>query len=1134
MRFITRTARALGVLMLSAGLPFVHASATNLTSIDIYQEAEIGKNSLKSILDKLKAKFQVNFAYMEEVNDQVLVQMPESNDLTQVLESLSSQTGYSFQLMGKSVLITLSKSGDESKKIIPVKGQVTDENGEAIIGAAVKVKGTNTGTITDISGNFELGVPSQSAILIVSFVGYQAKEVKIGNQTSFAIQLKEDAKQLEEVVVIGYGKQSKTRVTGAISSVKSEDLSKYTAGSFDQQLVGKMSGVMVSENAAAPGQDAQIVIRGTSTLTAGTNPLIVVDGMPLSEGTSLNDIPASSIASVDVLKDAASAAIYGSRASNGVILITTKKGSKGRAQLSFDYYTGIQQSAGGIEFANAYESARYFTHARDYGYVSKDPANRSEIDDVATRKANGASKREFRLNYLEPYLNGEEGLTDTNWSDELLRSAPVSNYSLSLNGGNDKTDYFANVSYFDQEGIVLTSGQQRYNANVSLRSKLSDRVEFGVNLNAAYTKVNDLKVGGFDEDPINMLWATYPFFSPYNEDGSLNIGAQHQANGPEDGALLENPVAMLENTKRVENRFRTFGNAYMQLELLKNLVYKTSVGTDFSSNHYDYFSPNTIGAYRQPFPNKQAKSWEKNSHYFNYLFEHIMTYANSFGDHDINLMAGATMQREDGVSTSVSGTGIADNNIDNIAGASSFGVTSDRYAWTQISYLARVQYYYKNRYQLSVAARRDGSSRFGDNTKWAVFPSISGGWIISEETFFPKQDFLTYLKLRANWGMTGNNQIGSYGSKALVTSSDYVMNGTLQPGFAATTAPNPNLSWETNTSSNFGFDVQLLSKVNFSVNYYQSTTTDLLLSVPVPEHSGYSKSLQNVGSMRNKGFELELNAVELNAGEFTFGFNANLTTNQNEILSLAPGQEQILTGYNSSFLTEVGGPLAQMIGYKVTGVYKDQESIEATPHLKGTIPGDYMVEDVNGDGIINADDKVALGTYEPKLFYGFGANMSYRNFDLSFAFNGIEGRKIFDQPVMQANTGEGFAVPTKDYVNNYYHPEFNPDGKYAQPNMGNFSSARKNTRGNSMDVLDADYLRLRNIQLAYKLPEAVLTKLNLSAARVYVAANNPLTFTKYAGANPDGKVTANLEQGSVNAIPHPVVKSYMVGMNLTF
>lgn len=1126
MKFSSKFSSALRIFFLLGVLTMSSYSHANGIIEEEKIEGRVEKVKLKDYLAQAELKFNVHFSYTNNIDDEKWILAHELETLDAFTSVLKSEGVTSKKIGNNIILIPVEK---ENQQEIKIQGEVLDAGGEAIIGASVLIKGTHVGSITDIDGRFSLMVPSSNTILLVSYVGFLSKEVEVGAGTNLRIQLEENTKELEEVVVIGYGSQSKEEVTGAISSVRSDELQNYAASGIDQQMVGKMAGVLISENNAAPGQNAQITIRGTSSLTAGTNPLIVVDGMPLSEGTSLNDIPPSSIASIDVLKDAASSAIYGSRASNGVIMITTKQGYQGKTKVSFDYYTGIQQAAALVEYADAYETAQFFTDARDWGYVSKDPLKRSIHDSPATRAANGASKREYRLHYVDPYLRGEEGLTNTKWSDHLFQDAPISNYSVSLNGGNDKTSFFTNVAYMEQEGIIPTTGMERFTANLNLRTKLNDRVEAGMSMNTAYSVIRE----GSDNATGN-LWIAYPFFSPYNADGSINIGDQHEANAPEDGALQENPLAILTHTKDITTRFRTFGNAYASVEILDGLKYKISAGMDYNAEFNDFYSPNSIGGYRQPFPTKPAEAKELNDKYFNYLFEHILTYNKSVGDHDLNALAGMTMQREDGYRTNVIGRGMVDDNVDNIGGASSYNVNAYRYTWTQLSYLGRLQYSYKGKYQVALAARADGSSRFGDNSKWGFFPSVSGGWIMSKEDFFPEQEVLTFVKLRANWGQTGNNQIGAYGSKALVTQTDYIFGGALHPGYASTTAPNPNLSWETNDSYNIGVDMQLINKISLSANFYNSITTDLLLEVPVPEHSGYSTSLQNIGSLRNNGFELELSGYDFAIGNVKVGFNANITTNNNEILSLAPGQEQIITGYNGTFRTAVGGPMAEMIGYDVIGVYKDQGEIDNSAHLQGTLVGDYIVRDVNGDGVIDENDMVGLGTYEPNFHYGFGANVNYKGFDFSFAFNGIQGRKVFDQDLMQSNTGEGFAIPTKHYYDNYYHPEHNPNGTLAQPNMGNFSAARKNTRGSSVDIVSGDYLRLRNVTLGYSLPKSVLSRLNIAGLRVYATANNPLTITSFKGTNPDGAVSSNLQQGAIGGIPHPVVKSYLLGANLKF
>ncbi len=1110
------------------------------------------KQPLGAVLAELEKSADVRFVYSPQVvrARQRVSLNARNQSLASVLETIFRQTNITWDIVGGQIVLKRNPEGRALKNAeLPetelladmaartVTGTVTDAaTRDPLPGVSIILKGSARGTTTDAAGKFSLSIPDEASTLTCSYIGYEPQDVAVLlSQSVLEISLKADVRALSEVVVIGYGSQSKAKVTGVVSQVKAQELVRYNGSNFAQQLAGKAAGVIINDASAQPGANPQIVIRGIGTLTAGRNPLIVVDGFPLSEGSSFNSVNPQDIETVDILKDPSSAAIYGSRAANGVVLITTKKGQKDRINVSLDVYSGIQQRSDPVEYADAYQTALYLTEARDWGYVSKNPAVRSITDDRATRLTKGASLRELRLNYLQPWLDKQPGLTNTNWLNELFRNGPMNSYNIAVSGGSAKTNYYVSANFFNQDGIVLNNGLKRYSGTVKIDSKLSDKVDLGVSLNPSYTSQAFFNNNGNQSfDPIANMYIMYPMFAPYNADGSLTISKQIVANTPEDGALGENAVALALKIKSNRDVFRTFGNTYLAFRPLPGLTLKTLLGGDVTSSYVDFFNPSDVGGYRTAAP-KPAQATESRDFTTNFLTENTVTYSKQIQDHSLDLLAGYTFQKETGTGTSVTGSGIADNNITNIGGASAFSASSSRYIWTQISYLARAQYSYQNKYLLTATLRRDGSSRFGDDRKWGNFPSVTGGWIISNESFFPKSKLLSFAKIRASWGQSGNNQIGSYSSKALVNSDNYVYGSSLAAGFAATTTPNPNLSWETKTSTNVGLNLGLGSRFTVSADYYTSTTKDLLLNVPVPEQSGFSSSIQNIGQIQNSGFELEVGGNNIDLGPVKWGFNGNIATNANKVLALAPGQDQIITGGSSNFLTKVGGSIAEMYGYNIIGVYKTQEQLNTIPSLTGTLLGDYIVEDLNGDGKIDLNDRKTFGTFNPKLTYGFSSNFGWKGLELSFSLVGIVGRKIWDTQLSnQEEAGEGFGVPNKYYFENRYHPIDNPNGTLAQPNLGNFSAARRLVRASNIFFKDADYLRIRNVQLAYSLPQTWLSRVKLSGVRVYVTANNPFTFTKFLGFNPDATSTDNVLTNGLSQANYPVARSFIAGFNLTF
>lgn len=1123
-----------GVLLAHEG----HSQPLN----DVYVTLDQRDSPLIDVLSAIEKQTAFVFSYTDEVRAITRLTIKAKNQpLAGVLRELEAKAGVSFRQFRQTIAVS-RKENAKAGPPRPVRGKVSDQQtDESLPGVSVLIKGTTTGITTDAQGEFNLNVPDD-AILVFSFVGYDALEIPVGNQTFITASLTPAASTLDEVMVIGYGEQSKMKVTGAVSQVQSEVLNSYQGSSFASQLAGRAAGVVITEPSGQPGSDPQILIRGIGSLTAGRYPLVVVDGFPLSEGSSLNSVPPQDIETIDILKDPASAGIYGSRAANGVIMITTKKGKSEKMQVNVDVYAGVQQRADRVELVNAQQAAQFFTEARDWGYVSKDPTNRSANDDRATRVAKGASLRELRLNYLQPYLDGEPGLTDTDWFDELFRTGGIRNYSVSFAGKSARTGYFVSANYFDQEGIVIENGLKRYSGTIKLNSKLSDKVNFGIALTPSFNTLNSFNNNSnWLNDPIAGLQIMYPFFSPYNADGTLAISTQIKANTAEDGALGENVIATMKKIKNRRDTYRTFGNSFVSYEVMKGLKWTTRVGADLVSSNSDYYNPSDLGQYRGAAP-KPASAVETKEFNVNYLIENTLTYSAEFNHHQIDALAGYTFQKENGSLTDVTGSGIADDNLTNIGGASAFNVTATRYTWAQVSYLARLQYAFRNTYLFTATIRRDGSSRFGDNNKWGDFPSVTAGWIVSNESFFPKSPVFTFAKLRATWGQAGNNQIGSYSARSQVIASNYVFGSTLGAGFSASTVGNPNLSWETKTSVNIGIDLGLLDKLSLGMDFYSSDTEDLLLNVPVPEQSGFTSSIQNIGKVRNQGFELELSGADMNVGPVKIGFSGNLATNKNEVKALAPGQEQIVTGADSNFRTRIGGPVAELYGYHVIGVFKSQEEVNATPHLTGTLPGDYIVEDIDRNGEITQDDRKGFGTYNPELTYALAANATYKNFDLSFSFVGVEGRMVYDRAIASFDeSGEGFSMPSTYYYENRYHPVNNPDGFLAQPNLGSFSNNRKTTRASNMFFKDADYLRLRNVQLSYRLPAAWLSRMKLSGAKIYATANNLLTFTKYRGYNPDSTPLDNPATNTNNVLTnglaqtgYPIARSYCIGVNISF
>ncbi len=1031
-----------------------------------------------------------------------------------------------------------------------INGKVTNEAGEPLIGATVLVKNSGQGTTTDINGSFTFAVPddSEELLLSISYIGYITQEVVVGELSEIRVIMREDVEKLDEVIVIGYGTGTKEKFNGAISRVDNEKINIYSSATFDQAIAGTIAGVQISGNNKNPDDNSVIQIRGLSTLTAGANPLIVVDGNPLTEGSSLSSINTQDIASIDILKDAASAAIYGSRASNGVILITTKKGQEGKLQVTYDAYVGFQNRIDNFELADAYGTARFDWDARNFGYISGG-VGRSINDDNKTRDANGGGKRSRIQPFLKDYLDGKPGLTNTNWTDAVLRRAPQQNHYLNFSGGNNATDYAISFGYFDADNIVVDSDYKRYTANFRINTKVNKHIRFGISSNLAYSEANpvgyrgwsDFNLGG-QPDPALAIILMQPYYPIHNADGSLAPALQIEDNNANwDGPISGNVVATMELTDYTHDKFRVFGNTFLEIEPITGLKFRTSFGGDYNTGVEQFFAPSTLGNYRTPVANSRTMGFKNDGKRENFITENLLTYDKTYGAHTLNLLGGFSYQQELFNRVRLESQDFTDDNLRNIAGATNPTASNVGSKWALVSTFTRLQYDFANRYFLSASFRRDGSSRFGANTKFGNFASVSAGWTISNEAFFPQDGLISFAKLRFSWGQTGNNQIGNFASIALIGQDNYVIDGSLEAGSFTSTSPNADLSWETNTATNFGVDVGLFeNKLLLAAEYYVSNTTDLLLNVPVPQQSGFSQSLQNIGELKNTGFELELKGNHFNFRDVDFGFNVNIATTQNEVIALGAGQSQIISSNGGmGFITRIGNPIAQFYAYDILDVYRSQGQLESDPitPLPGTEVGDYVVKDVNGDGQITPDDRTFLGDYNPDFSYGFGINASFKGFDLSVQFTGIEGRKAADRMVYYAESGEGFFVPSKYYVDNYF-TDSNQEGFFRRPDFSSFSSAGRLTRSSSLTVLDADYFRLRSLQLGYSFPTSVNQRLGIQGLRLYITGNNIFNFSNFRGYNPDGidarsNNSQTLTRGWIQTT-NPLTRFLAFGANVKF
>jgi len=1037
-------------------------------------------------------------------------------------------------------LINTSAPSQQQKQ---VSGVVTENDGNPLAGVTVVVTGTIQGTITGQNGEYSIGIPDGAKSLTFSFIGMETQEISIGTSGLINVIMSQSAVGLEEVVVIGYGTESKRNISGAISSIRSTDIKEQAVVSFDQAIAGKLAGVDINQSNGAPGGGVTISIRGVSSITGGNAPLYVIDGIPISSNLDrftqgndpknatyitnpLNSINVTDIKSIEVLKDAASTAIYGSRGSNGVIIIQTNKGSLNqKADINFHSSFGIAKLVKEVDVMDAYEYANYMKLARDLSWVAKDPVNHLATDPNSVRGFDDVVP-----SFMDPYLAGEKGLTNTDWQDALYRTAYSKNTGLSISGGNEKTVYYLSIDYLNQEGIIRNSGLERINAKVNLETHLNKKIRVGMNF--APSMVNNKLVASEknwgNEAVVIAALMSPPEFEVYNPDGSLSLDEAFNVmwSGESNIVQVQNPVALAEMVKNTLAEYRFLGNTFVEMDLFKDLTFKSMVGIDYDEMQREYYRPKNLSYRTEPAPTSYYNmAFERRSNVMNVLWENTLNYSKEFGDHSIKAVVGYSSQKEEGGYTYAEGRDFTSDEAITIDNAQTRLGTSDKRAWSMLSYYSRVNYNYLGKYIVSASMRADGSSRFGTNSKWGYFPSLSVAWRVSDESFLKDVATIYDLKVRASYGLTGNNDIPYYGSQALMETSKYVLGGQVFAGLYPSTSPNANLTWEKTKTFNTGFDLSLFQdRISINADYYLSNTVDLLLNVPVPASSGYTSSLQNVGSVRNTGIEINLNFYQ-QWGDFSWTSSLNFSSNKNEVMKLGPDQTQIISngGLTASHITRIGNPIGSFFGYKIIGKFENAEQLATIPVLTGgnQAVGDFIYQDTNKDMVVNDDDRVILGNNYPDYIIGFTNNLSYKNFNFSFSLITKQGMEVIN--TMHRYLAEAWGNNLAVYLSD----------EAPRPVWG--VGTKSHTRASSWQVEDASFVKIRNITLGYNLPKSLLDKVKLDDARVYISAMNPFIWTKYSGYNPEvssnygNALTPGEEFGN-----YPAEKSIMLGINLNF
>ncbi len=976
-----------------------------------------------------------------------------------------------------------------------ISGRVLGETNEGLPGVSVVIKGTQKGTTTNAEGRYQLAVPNASdgpgnVTLIFSFVGYTSQEVIAGNRSTVDLTLVPDDKTLSEVVVVGYGQVRKSDLTGSVSTVKAKDINAFPVTTAVQGIQGRVAGVQVLQNSGAPGSDISVRIRGGNSLRASNEPLYVVDGFALSGG--LSALNPTDIESIEVLKDASATAIYGSRGANGVVIVTTKKGTSGRHQVDVDSYYGVQSPTKLIDLLNAREMA-----------------------EIANERAtNDGAKPYFTPEQLAGFGDG------TNWQKEVYRSAPIQNHGLTFSGGTDRMQYSVSGNYLNQQGIVPNSGLKKGTLRANINHKVLEKLNFS--LSTILSRQSQRRISGENgnrgDGALSAILVSPPTITPFNADGSLSNVAPYAFSSN----VLQNPFAYMYGRSDNEVRDYVLANSALTYEFVPGLTFRVSGGIELVDSRRDQYSTRQLNG------SPNGSGAVSTGRQTNLLNENILNYTRQFAQrHNLTLTGGFTYQTQENTALSTGASGFASDAL--TTNALQAGTTpglpnSSASSWTLLSYLGRVNYGYRDRYLLTASFRADGSSRFGASNKWGYFPSAAFAWRVSEESFMKNQTVVSDLKFRASIGQSGNTALSPYQTLNSLSSYQTIFGNDLGIGYApSSTLSNPNLKWETTTQTDVGVDVAFLqNRLQLTVDYYHKKTDDLLAVVSLPTSAGYATTTQNIGSIRNQGVEFGLDAAILRVGAVRWNVATNVSINRNNVVSLVGGSDIFGSAVNPPLgvavnLVREGQPVGVFYGYQENGLDE-----------KGAI----KFKDLNGDGVITAADKAIIGNPNPKFIYGFNSTLSYRNFDLTFFLQGVQGNDIFNANVTSfANSFNFGENQIKDLYANHWSAQ-NPDPNAKYPLISVNTKFRESDRF----IEDGSYLRLKNIQLAYTVPTARLGINWLRKPQVYVSAQNLMTITKYSWYDPEVSTlggSTSISPG-VDAFGYPVARTVTVGVRLGF
>lgn len=1018
----------------------------------------------------------------------------------------------------------------QQRKVEQVHGVITDVKGEAIIGANVFVKGEPTnGTVTDLDGNFTLKVPA-NAVLVVSYIGYIQQEIPVAGKKELTVRLKEDTQSLDEVIVVGYGSVKKSNLTSSVSKMTDESLKDRPVTTVGEAFQGQLAGVQAqASNGGIPGEEMTIRIRGVNTVNGDSSPLYVIDGVPRD---NMSDVNPSDIASIQILKDASATAIYGSRGANGVVLIETKTG-KGKPVVSFNAYYGLQTPEHKLDLMTPNEYIAYNMFCRNTQHLI---AGGKMSDPMSSRN------QDYRI---PDFWTTQTEFTD--WQSAILRTAPIQNYEASASAGSDMGTIFFSVGYTDQNGIIKNTNFNRLNARLNGTLNIRKNFTVGMNLSIASSDKEGAGTNLGDrqgkDSPVHHALMKSPLIAPgVSVWGNGHTGTVSQ---PLYGSDYMDPLAQLENTldNSKVNRFQA--SVYGEWKIIPELVFKSQYSMDYEGETYEYFMPASVTSKNK----SEGSSYSTRTN--DWVIQNTLTYDKTLGSHHLNLLLGQSAEKQNYYIGNMEATGWPYETISTLNVASTpTKASTERTVYTNASFFGRVSYDYKEKYLMTASLRRDGSSRFGVNTKWGTFPSFSLGWKLSEEQFMKSAGWINLLKIRGSYGTSGNDRIGDYQYVALLGSYNSAYGNALQPGVGVKNIANPDLKWEQTRSIDLGFDFSAFrNRVQLNFDYYVNSTTDLLFNVPIPYATGFNTQLTNLGEIRNQGWELDLTTHNL-TGRLKWDTSLNLSHNQNKVIDMGGVQSFTESINDAKFITAVGGPVSQFYVLRTDGLLMpedfDANGKALVPIAKGQEEGNYKYIDQNGDKKIDDGDLVPYGNNLPDLTWGFTNRFTYKNWDLSILLQGQFGGDVLY--LGQRHNDDGLmynrvlysrwlncykpakyreALP-EDYLAKYGIDMNSWDGRTPYP-FGN------NMNNNDQRIYDATYARVKNITLTYNFGKSQLQKWGITGLKVYASVDNVYTLSSYPGYTPE---TSSYGNGTtmlgVDYSTYPLSRKYTLGCSLTF